>query len=149
MAITEEEIYQALVSGNIRLPPLVIRLTEWQPRIPALSASAYRPDAVVEVSQDRRRWKFLVELKAVSTPKMFDSAIAAVQPAAQKAKLSPMVVMPYLSPDNLARLESAGISGLDLCGNGIVMVGDELLVMRTGQPNRYPRSEPIRNVYRG
>jgi len=38
---------------------------------------------------------------------------------------------------------------LDLCGNGIIVVKGALLVVRTGQPNRFPRSEPIRNVYRG
>ena len=52
-------------------------------------------------------------------------------------------------PDAIGRLEETGVSGLDLCGNGIVIVKGELLVVRSGLPNRFPRSEPIRNVYRG
>lgn len=60
-----------------------------------------------------------------------------------------MVVVPYLSPSNIEMLEALKVSGIDLCGNGIVIVPGELLVSRTGNPNRFPQSTPIRNVYRG
>ena len=114
-----------------------------------LAEDSYRPDALVGVSWGRRRWKFLAELKANATPQAFEAAVTAVHPAANKTRLNPMVVLPYLSAENLARLEVAGVSGLDLCGNGVVTVPGEVLVVRAGQPNRFPRSEPIRNVYRG
>ena len=107
-----------------------------------------RPDALIEVSWKRRHWKFIAEFKASATPQAFDNAVTAIRPAASKARLNPMVVLPYLSPESLARLELIGVSGLDLCGNGIVTVPGEVLVVRAGQPNRFPRSEPIRNVYR-
>jgi hypothetical protein len=149
VAITEEDIYQAFDDGALSLPPLAIRLLERNPKPRGLRKLSTPPDALIEVSRNRRRWKFLAELKAMSTPKAFENALAVIQPAAANAKLLPMVIMPYLSPENLARLELRGISGIDLCGNGIVNVPNELLVMRTGQPNRYPRSEPIRNIYRG
>jgi len=149
MAVTEEDIYRALDDGKISLSPLVVRLLEREPTLRALGDSPYRPDALVEVSQDRRRWKFLAELKAASTPQAFNNAIAAIQPAAAKAKFLPMIIMPYLSHENIVCLGVKGISGLDLCGNGVVTIGSELFVARTGQPNLYPRSEPIRNVYRG
>jgi hypothetical protein len=147
--LTEEDILRALGAGEVALPPLAVRLVERRPRLRALGDGSYQPDALVEISRKRRRWKFAAELKANSTPRAFDAALSAIRPAADKAKLLPLIVVPYLSPDNLARLETEGVSGLDLCGNGVVTVADELLVMRTGQPNRYPRSEPIRNVYRG
>ena len=60
-----------------------------------------------------------------------------------------MLVVPYLSPDNIKLLESSLVSGIDLCGNGILIVPPELLIVRTGNPNRFPQSAPIRNVYRG
>ena len=47
------------------------------------------------------------------------------------------------------RLEREGVSGLDLCGNGVVTVPGEWLVYRTGKPNLYPQSFPIKNVFRG
>lgn len=147
--VTEKDILTALRDGRISLPPLAVRLLRADPKLPAMKDTAYRPDALIEVSYKRRRWKFAAELKSVATPKVFADAVAAIGFISEKTRLLPMVVMPYLSPENLARLEEAGISGLDLCGNGVVSVPGELLVLRTGQPNGYPRSEPIRNVYRG
>jgi hypothetical protein len=147
--ISEEAIFKALQEQRIQLPPLTVRLVKRQPRLRALAEDSYQPDALVELAWKRRRWKFLVELKAAATAKVFENALAAAQVAAQKARLNPMIVLPYLSPENLARLEERGVSGLDLCGNGIATVLGEVLVLRTGQPNRFPRSEPIRNVYRG
>ena len=147
--LAEKDILKALKGGKIVLPPLTVSLIETVPKLRALEGESYRPDALVGVENGRRRWKFLVEVKAAATAKAFANACAAIKPAAAKAKLNPMVVLPYLSPDNLAELERAKVSGIDLCGNGIVAVPDELLVVRTGQPNRYPRTEPIRNIYRG
>jgi hypothetical protein len=59
-----------------------------------------------------------------------------------------MVLVPYLSEEWLRRLESQEVSGLDLCGNGVVLVPDKLLVLRTGFPNRYRWEGAIKNVYR-
>lgn len=146
---SEEDMFRALADGEFRLPPLTLRLVEREPKLKRLSGDKYRPDAVVEMSKRARKWTFLVELKAASTAKGLENALAAIQPAAAKAGLRPLILLPYLSPANLARLEDEGVSGIDLCGNGIVTLPDELFVVRTGEPNRFPRSEPIRNVYRG
>jgi len=61
----------------------------------------------------------------------------------------PMVVVPYLSPEKLEQLQAAGVSGVDLCGNGVLIVPGRMLVFRSGQPNRFPQSAKLRNVYRG
>jgi hypothetical protein len=60
-----------------------------------------------------------------------------------------MVLAPFLSEERLRELEMQEVSGLDLSGNGIVVVPGELFVSRTGAPNRFPSSDPIKNVYRG
>ena len=60
-----------------------------------------------------------------------------------------MVLFPYLPEDRLEELEREGVSALDLCGNGVVTVPGEWLVRRTGKPNLYPQSFPIKNVFRG
>jgi hypothetical protein len=145
---TEKDILKALRDGKIQLPPLAIRLLEEEPKLRKM-ANIGVPDALIEVLWDRRRWKFLVECKANSTPKVFEQALNVAQRAASQARLNPMIILPYLSSENLTRLEQIGVSGLDLCGNGVVNVRDEVLVTRSGQPNRFPRSELIRNVYRG
>lgn len=148
--LTEKDILQAIIDEQVEFPPLTVRLIRVQANKRISASRTYlSPDAQVEVSWGRRRWKFLVEIKAAATPKAFANALATVKPAAIKTKLNPMIVLPYLSPDKLAELEKLGISGLDLCGNGVVVVPGAVLVARTGEPNRFPRSEPIRNVYRG
>ena len=59
-----------------------------------------------------------------------------------------MVLMPYLRPSQLEQLEQLGISGFDLCGNGVVIVPDRLRVYRTGAPNQFASYAPIKNIYR-
>jgi hypothetical protein len=60
-----------------------------------------------------------------------------------------MILVPYLSEEQLRNLEQAKVSGLDLNGNGVVIIPNQLLIFRTGQANRHPDSFPIRNIYRG
>ena len=106
-------------------------------------------DAVVEMVWNRRKWRFGALVKGVATPKSMDEAAADVKRAAGSAKLNPLIVATYLSPGIVASLERAGVSGVDRCGNGVVVVPGELLVVRTGKPNRFPVPRQLRNVYRG
>ncbi|MBW2311723.1 MAG: winged helix-turn-helix domain-containing protein, partial [Deltaproteobacteria bacterium] len=48
----------------------------------------------------------------------------------------------------LQELEREGISGIDLCGNGVVIVPGMFAVFRSGGKNRFPASAPIKNIYR-
>ncbi len=78
-----------------------------------------------------------------------------LEAAAQATRLArpsesyPLVVVPYLPDEQLRELQSEGVSGIDLCGNGVVVVPGELLVYRTGQPNRFRSESAIKNVFRG
>jgi hypothetical protein len=63
-------------------------------------------------------------------------------------RLNPLVLVPYLSGEQLEILEGQAVSGIDLCGNGVVVVPGQLLVCRTGAPNRFLREGKIKNVYR-
>ncbi len=144
--MTEKDILRALQAGKIQISPLVIRTTRDDTK--QLAGSPPARGLRLEVSWDQRRWKFVAAIKASSSPKAFAEALAAARLSATE-KRNPMIILPYLSPEAIAGLEQTGVSGLDLCGNGIILVKGELLVVQSGQPNRYPRSEPIRNVYRG
>ena len=58
--------------------------------------------------------------------------------------------VPYLNDAAIQRLEEAGISGVDLCGNGILIdPPGGLLVRRTGHPNLYPYTVPVRDPFSG
>ena len=99
------------------------------------------------------RWRetvytFAVYCRTRSTPKTMQELFDQVK-RARSSGPPPLVLVPFLSESQLIRLEDEGISGLDLSGNGVLVLPDRLLVMRTGRPNRHPQSVPIRNVYRG
>lgn len=108
-------------------------------------------DAAFEVNwQGKQRHRFVADIKSRAT----SQALAA---AAQRAKslafddrgALPLVIVPYLSPASLDEAEKLGISAVDLCGNGVVQVPNQWLVVRTGRPNRFGGSEPLRGAYRG
>lgn len=59
-----------------------------------------------------------------------------------------MLIMPFLSEQQLQELEQQRISGIDLCGNGVVIVPGIFAVFRSGERNRFSSSAPIKNIYR-
>jgi hypothetical protein len=58
------------------------------------------------------------------------------------------VVVSYLNEQALDDLETRSVSGIDLCGNGVVIVSGEWYVRRTGNPNLFRAEGVIKNVYR-
>lgn len=92
--------------------------------------------------------QFTIETKRQNTPLALRAAMDQARRNATRGDL-PMVMVPYLSPQALAELEAAGVSGVDLCGNGLVIVPGRLYVQRSGQPNGFPQSRPLNNPYRG
>ena len=59
-----------------------------------------------------------------------------------------MLYMPFLSEQQLKELERVGISGIDLCGNGVVVSPGAFSVFRSGGKNLFPSSAAIKNIYR-
>jgi hypothetical protein len=141
--ITEAGILERLKEGRLEFPPLSLRLLG----IESGAGTDDRLDAVVEVRWSGVRQKFAVETKALSTPKAFQDVVNRVKAAALPKDCRAMIILPYLREEQLRTLEREGISGIDLCGNGVVQVTGKLAVYRTGAPNRFPLSAPIKNVY--
>lgn len=144
----ETDILDALAQQRFSLPPLTLRVLE-RDRILERGNRKGLIDAVIEAQWDSRSWTFAAEAKRLSTPKILQDALAYIRPAAAQSGMNPMIVVPYLSRSNIEMLEEAKVSGIDMCGNGFVVVPGELLISRAGNPNRFPQSAPIRNVYRG
>ena len=141
---TKEIILDALRSERVLLTPLGFVLVEEKPRI----AGKYCPDALVEGRWASSSIIFAAEIRALSTPKSFSEGIAILKTAGLPKNRPPLLITPFLSESQLQELESEGISGVDLCGNGVITVPPRLMVFRTGSPNRFPSFAPIKNVYR-
>lgn len=116
---------------------------------PASGTRTVKADLFVDVTWSSKRLRFAAEAKARNTQRIFDEAVRQARDGAKATKRFPMVVLPYLSESRLDQLEREEVSGLDLCGNGLLIVPGQLLVRRGGRPNRYPESQPARFAYRG
>ena len=141
--ISEATVLEKLRAELVQFPPLSIR---WLSVEPVLGT---RWDAMLEAKWRRETYRFVVETKRSATPKMFQQAISWLKAAPRPSETYPLLLVPFLSTEQLAELEQSDLSGIDLSGNGIVTVPDQLLIFRTGRPNKYPQSAPIKNVYRG
>jgi hypothetical protein len=145
---TERDILEAIQRGEVNLPPLTIELAAKGPSRGS-NARPMRADAFVDIRWNDRVFPFVAEIKSDATPKAFRTAIYQARSLAADFGRRPLVISPYLSPRQLAELEASEVSGFDLCGNGVVIVPPEMLVLRTGNPNQYPARRNIRNVYQG
>jgi DNA-binding transcriptional ArsR family regulator len=146
--LNESEILGRLMEKP-DFPPLRGTIEEFNPTI-FLNESNKSADLVLALEWENKRRKFVVEFKGQSAPSYLAGAIEQVRAySAAKPDLLPLVIVPYLGPKSLERLIAAGVSGLDLCGNGVINVPGEWFVFRTGEKNRFPSSLPIKNVYRG
>ena len=105
-------------------------------------------DGVLDVMWQERSRPFVVEYKTASTPKIIDNAVAQAQQNARVTGLPPLIIVPFLTEERLRQLEEQGVSGIDLCGNGVIVAPD-FAVWRSGQPNLFKTSQPIKNIYRG
>ncbi len=142
--ITESEMLSRLQTGATLLRPFVIRSAEFG------VSFEDRADARLQVGVPGRpeSYRFVVESKSRATPQTVQSAMSQVR-AYLKPDEWPLIQVPYLSPERLEELEKAEISGVDLCGNGIIVIPGSIYVFRTGAENQYPDSRPLSNPYRG
>lgn len=140
LAPTEADVLSRLRSGGVSFRPLEL---QWSIRA---SGGA---DAVLHASWQGVRYRFVAEVKSRSTPKVVAEAVMQAKSLAARTGDCPLIVVPFLAPDRLEELERAEVSGLDLCGNGILVVPKKLLIVRSGAANLFRESFPIRDVYRG
>ena len=146
--MTESEILTR-IAEKPDLPPLRGTIEEFNPTL-FLNSGEKSADLVLALEWENQRRKFVVEFKGQSAPSYLVGAIEQVRAyTAARPDLLPLVIVPYLGPKSLERLIAAGVSGLDLCGNGVINIPGEWFVFRTGEKNRFPSSLPIKNIYRG
>ncbi len=141
---TEKEMLDQLREGKIQLPPLSIRFLDGRRNV----GVNRRLDAFIEVLWRQNIAKFVVECKALSTPKAFRNSVNLLKTFPIPNDYLPLLFMPFLNEKQLRELEREGISGIDLCGNGVVIVPESFGVFRSGGKNRFPSSALIKNIYR-
>lgn len=143
---TEKEILTRLARGYA-FPPLTVRLLPNSQK--ARSRKVVNADGILAVTRGRKTIRYFAEIKAGSSPRIFTEALERLEVKRRREKLPPLLVVPYLSESQLQELDRRQISGIDLCGNGIVTSQDGLFVYRSGAENKFPASAPTKYAYRG
>jgi hypothetical protein len=141
--LTEAEVLNRLRDGTLILPPATLRFVDPEPY-----ARSGKPDGVLDARWADRTCRYVFEYKSLNTPKAITGAVAMVARYAADMDLRPLIIVPYLSEERLAWLEEEGVSGLDLAGNGMLLA-PSFAIWRSGEPNRFTTSQPIKNVFRG
>ncbi|MBU4268467.1 MAG: hypothetical protein KJ808_06425 [Acidobacteria bacterium] len=141
---TQKEMLDQLRRGLVVLTPLSFRFLE-----ETSSVSGNRHfDALIEVCWNQNMAKFAVECKALSTPKAFWDGINLLKSQSIPKGCYTMLFRPFFSERQLQDLEQERISGIDLCGNGVVIIPGKYAVFRSGGRNKFSTSAPIKNIYR-
>jgi len=142
---SEAEVLDRLRRGRLTLSPLNLQLQ----RVNEGGASV---DGVLEVNWGRERSTFLFEYKNTSSSRVLTNAVAQIKRIAAepktRSKVNPMVIVPFLGTESLKFLEQEKVSGIDLCGNAVVL-GERFRFWQSGGPNTFSSSAPIKNVYKG
>lgn len=141
---TENEMLEQLQRGNVSLPPLSFRFLQMGARI----KKDVQLDVFIEASWGKNKVKFALECKALSTPKAFRAGLNMLKTSPIPKGYNPLLFVPFLNEKQLMELEQEGISGIDMCGNGVVIVPNVFAVFRSGEKNRFTSSAPIKNIYR-
>ena len=133
-----------LDTEGLKLPPLELETVRTATR------AGGGLDLLVRARWQGQQHVFDAEVKGPLTPRKLRYALHDIgQPDGGAAERLPMIIAPYLSPDSLAILADCEISGIDLSGNGVVIVPGEWFIFRSGEKNQYPASTGIKSVYRG
>lgn len=141
---TKSDMFEQLRTGKVSLPPLSFHLLKDEPQ----TEGNLRFEALLEASWGETNVRFVIECKSLSTPKAFQDGLNRLKTSSFPKGCLPILFLPFLGEQQLQELERAGISGIDLCGNGIVVAPDRFAVFRSGEKNRFTSSAPIKNIYR-
>ena len=141
---TKKEMIEQLRRGKVSLPPLSFRILKGGSQV----GENLCLDALIEALWGKNIAKFAVECKSLSTPKAFRDGLNTLKTSLLPKGFWPLLFMPFLGERQLQELEQEKISGVDLCGNGVVVVPDVFTVFRSGEKNRFTSSAPIKNIYR-
>jgi hypothetical protein len=97
-------------------------------------------------------FKAIVEITALANPKAVLGKCRLLRDELSRINepdLVPVIVAPYISKRPAKILADEGISWIDLSGNMVVQVPNKLYIERTGKPNKFPDTAPIKKIFQG
>ncbi len=132
-----------------RFGPLIITRIERETTL----KRGLRVDALLKFSiPNGPSFEAVAELSPVSSPKMIldkSRILRNVLYESPNRKVIPLIVAPYIGKKQSELLLEEGVSWIDLSGNMLIRVPPNIYIERSGKPNRYPDSAPIKKVFQG
>lgn len=149
MRLSEKECIERFQKTAGEYAPLELtRVMQQVPLTPGL-----RADAIIELAIPRGpSFKAVVEIMPSATPKKTREKCGALSDALNKTNdktLVPLVIAPYIGKRQAEILAEEGISWIDLSGNMTVRISNQIYIERTGKPNKFPDTAPIRKIFQG
>ncbi len=141
ITLSRDVMLKLIESGQLDLPFTSFCLISRVPQYPEM-------DAILKVTSRTWHQDFALFCSLRSTPQSITTQMSRATRVAKIHALTPMILAPYLSEDILIYLEKEQISGVDLSGNGFILAPN-FTIWKSGNPNRYPDSQPIKNLYHG
>ncbi len=114
-----------------------------------ITSLASGPGSLLRIEHEGKAFTFAAEYKPNWQERAFQSVIAQAIAVGEKSGHYPLVVLPYLSEKHLDTLAEKRVSGLDLCGNGLILVPGHWLIRQSGKPNRFRIEQTLRKPYQG
>lgn len=149
MRPSEKEIIERLQTARMQYAPLMIASID----IDSGREGDRGFDAVIEFSiENGPSFRALAEVVSPASPKAVSQFCARIRDSfsrRQSAAAVPMIVAPYISAEQSDILSQAGVSWLDLSGNMVIRVAGRIYIERTGRPNRFPDTAPIKKIFQG
>ncbi|MBM4026217.1 MAG: hypothetical protein FJ280_12545 [Planctomycetes bacterium] len=149
MRITEKEVIDQFLAMGAQYAPLtVISLTRETP-----IGAGVRAEVLIRFAiEGGPSFQALAEITVLGTPKTIQAKCLQVLGLATRAKdpeLVPLIIASYIPPRQADILREAGVSWMDLSGNMVVQANHRVYIERTGRPNRFPDTAPIKKVFQG
>ncbi len=141
----EREFLRALASGALTFKPLELAAS-------AVPLGPHDPgyDGVLRARWEDpgSEWLFGFQCLSTWTRLALQRFIENGKKLRQQGGLLPLLVTPYLSERHLDELDAAGVSGLDMSGNGLLQAPPRLYVRRSGAKRRFKSGASPTYVYR-
>jgi len=149
MRLTEKEIVKRLLESAEEYRPFIFMGFEEKFLLP----KGIKTDAIVQISTENGlSFKAIVEIAAVANPKAVFQKCRVLRDELKRTNepdLVPVIVAPYISKKQAKILADEGISWIDLSGNMLVQVPNQLYVERSGKPNKFPDIAAIKKIFQG
>jgi hypothetical protein len=140
---SEQEIISFIQSGQLRVGPVTFQIVGQLE-----SRGDMGLDLILQGNWQDHQVLFAAEINRYASDKSVTAAASNAQYYADLMNMRPLIIVPWLSEEQLLSLEKRKISGVDLSGNG-VLIAPGVSVFRSGSPNRFPASRTLKRVYAG